>query len=605
VTTNASADGGATFRGRVVDAVTRQPVPKFEIQLLELMRPGIPGNARASQSFQSVDGRFAWQRAPVGKWMGVVAAPRYQRFRIEALSISANKATREFVIPLRSGHTLKGRVFDQSSGVGIGDAYVQFRDVGSPLSGLAQPGTVTRSSTDGTFVLDGVPEGDTIVTASARDHALREISVIAKEDTPLLEIGLTTGGKIAGMVVAADGTPVQGWLGLAGPDMPYSAKLDETGAFSFANRPAGHYRLRANTPAGSANMEFDLAENEIKEGMLLKVGEGRSVRGMIRGVRAEQLEHTTISLYSESKSANFLAHPDEQGAYVVKGVPPGRARVDVDVDMSRYAHKSVDVRADQDTVLNIEFPPGARLSGRVTQSAKPAADRNVWVGSPGGDAAIGYRARTTQDGNYEIEGVPPGEYRVSVDRDANRIVAIAGDTVVNFDIPLVQIGGRVVEEGGTVPIVGAGVHVVGIQPQTALVRNYREADDFGQFQLTGVEAGEIVLTVYKPGYEMVREKIVYSSPITNRTITLRRSAGVEVRVRSTSDQQATPLFLSEKMPGSDSGISLWIPVNREGIGYLPDAFAGSTLRIQRSGSKPIVVEEWDGQSLDLKFESRQ
>ncbi len=63
--------------------------------------------------------------------------------------------------------------------------------------------------------------------------------------------------------------------------------------------------------------------------------------------------------------------------------------------------------------------------------------------------------------------MPPGEYRISVGEDASRVVTIAGDTVVNFDIPLVQIGGRIVEEGGTVPIVGAGVHVIGSEPQTA------------------------------------------------------------------------------------------------------------------------------------------
>ena len=59
------------------------------------------------------------------------------------------------------------------------------------------------------------------------------------------------------------------------------------------------------------------------------------------------------------------------------------------------------------------------------------------------------------------------------------------------------------------------------------------------------------------------------------------------------------------MPGSDYGIGLWIPLNLEGVGYLPSALAGSTLRIQRSGSQPVVIEKWDGQSLDLKFQSRQ
>ena len=47
-----------------------------------------------------------------GSWNVMVAAQRYQRFTV--ISIAAGKATREVVMPLRRGHTLKGRVFDQA-----------------------------------------------------------------------------------------------------------------------------------------------------------------------------------------------------------------------------------------------------------------------------------------------------------------------------------------------------------------------------------------------------------------------------------------------------------------------------------------------------------
>jgi hypothetical protein len=605
--TPASAEGG-TFRGRVLDAATRQPVPEFEVQLVGVPRGHIRGNEpRVAQTFESADGRFAWQRAPVGTWNVMVSAPGYQQFRFDGLSIVAGKTSRESVMPMRRGHTLKGRVFDQGSGAGIGDAWVAFRDASVPWPN-ADPTRERseKSKEDGTFVLDGVPGGEMIVMVGAKDHANRELAVVVGDDTPPLEIGLAAGAKIAGMVLGPDGTPAQkGHLLLAGPGIPFVKPLDETGSFSFAHRPAGRYLLNATTPAGNARLEIELAENEIREDIVLKVSEGRSIRGVIRGLRPEQLERTFISVRSVAKSASFTANPDAQGDYIVRGVPPGRAEVHVTANMSRHTTRSLDVPADKDAVLDIVFPLGARLSGRVTQDGKPAAGRNIWVRSAGGGSDDGYQARTNQDGRYEVEGVPPGEYRVSVDQDANRVVAVAGDAVVNIDIPLVQLGGRVVEEGGTVPIVGAGVHLTGSERQTAHVRNYRETDDFGQFRLTGVEPGEVVLTVYQPGYEMYREKILYSSPITNKMITLRKSAGVELRVRAANGEQAAPVFVNEQTPGSNYGISLWIPLNAEGIGFLPSALAGSTLRIQRSGSMPIVIEKWDGQSLELKFQSRQ
>jgi hypothetical protein len=599
----AAAPGG-TFRGRVIDAVTRHPVEKFEITLAGVPQGHPIGDEpRVAKTFKSTDGRFAWRQAPVGNWNARVAAPRYQHFHIENLSIAADKTTREVVMPLQRGHTLEGRVFDQVSGAGIGDAWVNFREPG-PWQGSVDPlrERYEKSKPDGTFILDGVPSGDMILTAGAVNHAPREIAVNVSDDTRPIAIGLVTGGKVAGMVLSTEGMPAKGGVFLGGAGISFHKQLDETGSFSFEHMPAEHYRLSAHTDAGTASQEFELAENEIREDIVLKVGEGRSMRGVVRGLRPEHLKQTVIAVHSEAKRANFSAEPDEHGAYAVRGLPAGRAQVIAYATLSRRITKAIDVPADKDVVLDIVFPPGVRLSGLVTQEAKPAGRRIVFVAPPNAKAEMSYQATTAQDGRYEIEGVQTGEYRVSVHEGISRVVTIAGDTVVNIDMPLVQLGGRIVEDGSTVPIVKAGVHVIGTEPQTAIVRRYKESDDFGQFRLIGIEPGEILLTVYKPGYEMQREKISYSSPITNKTITLRKSTGVEVRLQfAPSGPQVERFFVTEKLPGTDYGIGLWIPVNSEGVAYLPGALAGSGLTITGLGGKRFVFEKWDGQSLELKL----
>src|SRR5688572_27531991 len=132
-----AATPGGTFRGRVIDAVTRHPVEKFEITLAGVPQGHIVGDEpRVAKTFESSDGRFAWRQAPVGTWNARVAAPRYQHFHVENLSIAADKTTREVVMPLQRGHTLEGRVFDQASGAGIGDAWVDLREPGASLGGL-------------------------------------------------------------------------------------------------------------------------------------------------------------------------------------------------------------------------------------------------------------------------------------------------------------------------------------------------------------------------------------------------------------------------------------------------------------------------------------
>src|SRR5688572_18391155 len=248
----AAAPGG-TFRGRAIDAVTRRHVQKFEITLAGVPEGHIVGDEpRVAKTFKSTDGRFAWRQAPVGRWNARVAAPRYQHFHVENLSIAAGKTTREVIMPLQRGHTLEGRVFDQVSGAGIGDAWVRFRDAGAPVvdwDPLRE--RYEKSKADGTFVLDGVPSGDMIVTAGANNHASREIAVNVNDDTPPIAIGLATGGKVAGMVLSTEGTPAKGGVFLGGPGIPFHKKLDESGSFSFEHRPAGHYRLTAHTDAGT------------------------------------------------------------------------------------------------------------------------------------------------------------------------------------------------------------------------------------------------------------------------------------------------------------------------------------------------------------------
>jgi hypothetical protein len=171
--------------------------------------------------------------------------------------------------------------------------------------------------------------------------------------------------------------------------------------------------------------------------------------------------------------------------------------------------------------------------------------------------------------------------------------------VLNIDIPAAQLSARVVEEDGTVPIVGANVYVRGTVPETSRVGGDAQTNDFGQFVLTGIEPGEIVLLVYKSGYELHREKIVYSSPIADQTITLRKSAGVEVRVQPGSRRFPRGFTLTQSFPGNDSVVDLWMPLDREGVCHVPSAFAGTTFKIGRFSGEPIVFEDWDGQPFEL------
>jgi hypothetical protein len=187
--------------------------------------------------------------------------------------------------------------------------------------------------------------------------------------------------------------------------------------------------------------------------------------------------------------------------------------------------------------------------------------------------------------------------------DVTRPITIASDTVRNIDIPSVQLAGRVLENGGA-PIVGASVFARGVESATASTISEKQTDDFGGFGLTGIETGEIQLTVYRPGYALYREKLTYSTPIKDKSITLRSDRGVEVRVHvSTSGGERMRRFsVVENFMDQAPPILLRIPVDREGIAFLPSGLTGSRLIIFGAGGKePTVISEWDGSSLELTF----
>jgi hypothetical protein len=187
---------------------------------------------------------------------------------------------------------------------------------------------------------------------------------------------------------------------------------------------------------------------------------------------------------------------------------------------------------------------------------------------------------------------------LTADDDISRRITMASDAVLNIDIPSVQVEARVVEDSGA-PINGAHVYLRGNSLETLSVRGDKQTDDFGQVALTGIETGEIVLLVYKTGYELHRETISYSSPITSKTITLRKSTGVEVRVRPGSRRFPRGFTITQNVIPNGPAVDLWMPLNREGVCYVPSALAGTTFQIGRFSGKPIEIKEWDGQSFEL------
>ena len=122
----AQPPAGAILRGRVIDAATQEPVRKFSLHFHWDRSTGYR-QSPAARKFDTNDGRFEWADATPGVWTIIGSARGYQRFELEGVRLRPGETTREVVMPLRRGHAVQGRVYDEATGVGIAGASVNFR----------------------------------------------------------------------------------------------------------------------------------------------------------------------------------------------------------------------------------------------------------------------------------------------------------------------------------------------------------------------------------------------------------------------------------------------------------------------------------------------
>ena len=109
-----SAASAAAFRGRVIDAVSQQPVQEFEVHLTRVRPDTGATDQPVSKAFRSASGRFIWTALAEGTWHAAITAPGYQQFNLDELDLQRS-GTREIAMPLRQGYELRGRVVELSS----------------------------------------------------------------------------------------------------------------------------------------------------------------------------------------------------------------------------------------------------------------------------------------------------------------------------------------------------------------------------------------------------------------------------------------------------------------------------------------------------------
>jgi protocatechuate 3,4-dioxygenase beta subunit len=386
---------GGSLEGIVMDLEAAQPVTSFSIETIDRIEtsaeaPGRLNPFSGGEAFEDAAGRFRLEALRAGEVTLTFEAQGYAPRVVRDLEIAEGEERRGLIVTMSRGATVRGRVVDEE-GAPIAGANVMALDPGQRLgrgfgnrrgdfetpparmldfAEMLPPGLLghaagvgllgdeaVRSRPDGSFELEGVKLGAATIIAFHPSFAPGSVEGLALEEGGLIEgveIEVSSGAAVYGTVSDRHGAPIPASMVLAlSPQRMGGGRVKDVGG--------GLYQGETNS-AG----EYELAH--MRPGSYFIVS--------TRGDEA-------------MNPLSFFATLD----FDLLTVPANdRVRFDI-VDESLGA---------------------TRVFGRVLDGGEPAGGGSISALSLEGENFLGIDwklGHIDSAGNYEFEGLAPGEYQ--------------------------------------------------------------------------------------------------------------------------------------------------------------------------------------------------
>jgi protocatechuate 3,4-dioxygenase beta subunit len=400
------------LRGRVADARTGAPVTRFTVTA-----GGSEAEAREgfqTQEVSDADGAFVLEDLSVGDVSVTVEAEGYLRQEASGVVSSGGEEAPPLEIALEAGVALSGRV-TTTAGEPLADARV------SASGGGPDSEASTESDEKGNYTLSGVRPG-TVTVQFQRSGYVSVRKSFDTADTTRADAALARGLSLRGRVVS-------GGVGVARAHVAATSSAvdaqdasgfsDEGGAFTLDGLTPGPYTIRASSREGDeATLENVDAETSGPLRLVLERKPTAVVSGTVTGLPLGDPEVVVrVTVFGED-GRNAEAPVDGRGAFRVEKAPAGRVRVQAFANSisgsersSRANELTLAPASESQTVL--EFSNDIVITGRVTRDGAPLARAAVFFHASDATRNMA-SARATESGDYEVVGMEPGPYSVTV-----------------------------------------------------------------------------------------------------------------------------------------------------------------------------------------------
>ena len=460
---------GATLRLRRFSAREQSPQEKMFIGMLGLPKGGeeVRTNSR---------GEYVYRNVRIGQYTMTAEVAGFKESSEENVVIEGGDS-KEVDFDLDPGGSIAGMVVD-AAGTAVAGARVRllkmdnqsedFRNAQKYFGGSYKS---TATEDDGSFSIDGLPEGAYSVVGEKGGYRKEELEGVSPGDDGIRIVLVLSAALIGRVTDQATGAPLTSYrLSLKNEEdsssrFPWGGSReinDPDGRFKREDLDPGRYEVKLRA-AGYVpfTTRLDIAQGErleqnftlVRAGRLAGVVVDQATRAPLRGAfvklvpdtrrpvteaqpgkgkgvprvgepaqeevvdEGKEREEDRRAMFDYYRNTNLggAEKTAEDGSFLIDTVPAGPQRVLVShPDYVQFERGAIDIPLGDAAEMEFALSPGMHIAGEVVdESGEARAGIVVFLrGAVAGNRLVRKADTTDVDGRFRIEGIAAGRYRV-------------------------------------------------------------------------------------------------------------------------------------------------------------------------------------------------